>query len=71
MSDRERQSKGDCPFCGHWDSDVVKSPGCTEGSGYVRIRKCRRCLHKFQTEEVVKSLQRTDLSLRQSSTSLH
>lgn len=51
---RERQGKPNCVHCGHWDSSVFRGFYEDDTRAYVRWRKCKRCLHNFQTEETIR-----------------
>ena len=46
-----------CPYCGHPESKVIDSRPVTDGSSIRRRRECLDCAKRFNTYEVVESVE--------------
>lgn len=46
-----------CPYCGHPESKVIDSRPITDGSSIRRRRECLDCAKRFNTYEVVESVE--------------
>lgn len=51
--DKDRQPKGDCPFCGHWESCVTGGRWSLALRAYIRPRRCLECGERFDTTETI------------------